>query len=723
MKFSNKTLFMIYTAANAFMVQSVHAQASEPATDTSQVKAVTLEDIIVTAQKRSENLQDVPIAVSSLKATQLEAVGVSSVVDLRVAIPALNSTNTIGYFTSTIRGVGSFSFGPGIESPIALYVDGVYIAAPQASTLSLNNIASIEVLKGPQGTLFGRNATGGLIQVTTATPSQERQGRFSLSYGNYETVTAAGYVAGGVGEGLAGDLAVYYKTQGNGFGKNITTGSDVNKVDHEFSMRSKWVWDAHDGTTVTLIGDYSDVKDSQSTFSNFPGKLSGFIPGRIAPDLGYNSESDFDTLHQGWGAGGSLRIDQDIGTVRLSSITAYRKSRYDFREDLDFTSQPLTYLDQIQRDRQFSQELQVSSTEKGPLQWTAGLYYFNLKSSLDPFILSRANIDGTYLSLENTQKAESSAVYGQATYEVATNTRLTLGGRFTKERRQEKNAQLDLTIVPIAMTIPISFPDRKVNFSKFTWRISLDHRFSDGVLAYASYNRGFKSGGYNTFDPGFAPFRPETLDAYELGLKTELLDRRLRMNVAGFYYDYSDIQVPKIGVAAADIVNGATARIYGLDADITAVISNALSLTGGVGWISPKFRSFPNCPTASAQGGTPLIEAPCDGNQIPFASKLTFSLAANYTVPLAGGELQATGNVYYNSGVFFEPDNFLKQDRYALLGGALKWKSAEGLSVGIFGKNLTDRRVIAFAATQGGGNQTVSYSEPRTYGVTLGYEF
>ena len=723
-------LLLCTTAAGvASLATAGHAQTQAAQAENSKDPNATLQEIVVTAQKRSENLQDVPIAVSAVNARQLEAAGVTNIVDLHVTVPTLNSASAVGQFTSTIRGVGSFSFGPGIESPIALYIDGVYLASPQASALSLNNIDSIEVLKGPQGTLFGRNATGGLIQVTTAKPSSETHEKLSLSYGNYNTVEGSAYISGQIADGLAADFAFHGKTQGEGYGKNITTGSDTNKLYHDIALRSKWVWRG-DTTTVTLIGDYSNVRDNLNTFTNFPGKLSGFIPGRINPDLGYDTESNRETLHKGWSAGGSLRIEHDFAAVRLMSITAYRKQQYDFKEDLDFTAEDLEWLTQRQIDRQISQEVQLASLNPGRLQWTVGLFYFDMESNYPGFMLGRQNLDFTQIGINNNQKAQSEAAFGQATYEVLKDTHLTVGMRYTEEVRREVGAELNLTLFPpasfpspVPVTIPIAFPDRKIKFDKVTYRASLDHRFSDDVMAYVSYNKGFKAGGFNTINPGDPPFRPESLDAYEAGIKAELLDRRLRLNLAGFYYNYADMQVPKINVATLSIINGAKARIYGLDLDLTAVVNKSVTLTGGIGWIDPTFTNFPVCPVSSPTGGVPEANGNCTGNQVPFASRFVGSLAGTYTRTLGAGQLEASGNVYYNSGLYYEPDNVLKQGPYTLVGASIKWTSDKGGSVGVFGKNLTDRRTISFAATQGGGNQTVSYAEPRTFGVVLGYEF
>jgi iron complex outermembrane receptor protein len=271
---------------------------------------------------------------------------------------------------------------------------------------------------------------------------------------------------------------------------------------------------------------------------------------------------------------------------------------------------------------------------------------------------------------------------------------------------------------------PSPRPDRSDTAGRFTYRISLDHRFSEEVLGYISYSTGFKSGGYNSGVPTAAPFKPEDLKAGEVGLKTDLFNRRLRLNVAGFYYDYKNIQVQKIALFALFLSNGAAARDYGLDADFTAVLSDSFTLTGGFTWLNPKFTSFPGCPVSTPQGGVPLNpNGNCGGNQLPFAAKFSSSVAANYTVPMGNGKLGASANVYTNSGYGFEPDDVTRQDSYAKVGASLKWTSDRNFSVGAYGTNLTNRRTMSLAATQAGGNVGVLWADPRIYGVRLGYKF
>ncbi|MEQ6334393.1 TonB-dependent receptor domain-containing protein [Sphingobium sp. MK2] len=710
---------------SAMFSQSAVAQSTADDQSGAETHDSRLMDIVVTAQKRSENLQDVPIAVSVASGEQLDALGVRDVLDIKIAVPTLNSTSTNGYLTSSIRGVGSIAAGPGVESPVAIYVDGVYIASPQASTTQLNNIASIEVLKGPQGTLFGRNATGGLIQITTKAPGSTPEGKFEVGYANYDTLSGSAYLSGPITSNLFADISFTGRTQGDGWGQNVALGEHVYRQDRIISLRSKWIWEAGADTSFTLIGDYSNTKGSMGAFTSLPGRVSGWPPFTVAPDTGYNVNYNITPTRTAWDGGVSLRLDQGLGNLMLSSITAYRKSRIDHAQDFDFTVNQLSSFTYITPGRQFSQELQLSSDKSEKLKWTAGLFYYSSEFAYEDFILN-LNFLNRSVNTNSKQTARSFAGYAQATYELFDATNLTFGGRYTTERRQEKDASLATsTVVPNILVATVPLADRSKTASKFTYRVSLDHRFSDDVLGYISYNRGFKSGGFNLGNPAFDTYDPETLDALEVGLKADLLDNRLRVNLAGFDYKYKNIQVQKLGNGTIGIVNGASAHIYGIDADLTAVLADGLTLTSGIGWLSPKFESFPNCGMGAPNGGVPVTSTgtECAGNQVALASKFVGNIGLNYTTDVSNGKLTASTNLYYNSGFYFEPDNFIKQNRYAQLGASLRWVGEGGLSIGVFGKNLTNQRVLTFAATQINGNQVGMFAEPRTYGATIGYQF
>ena len=656
---------------------------------------------------------------------------------LQIAVPALNPLTPNGVFVASLRGVGTAEFGLGQEIPVPIYIDGVYYATPAAAVLLLNNIASIDVLKGPQGTLFGRNATGGAIQITTSTPTQTPHGNFSLSYGNYGILDGTAYISGGIANNLAADLSFTGITQSQGFGKNLTTGAPNYRTDHDIDFRSKWVWTPTKDTMVTFIADYNNFRDNDNALSPYPGRISGFT-GLPDPNLGYNSVDNVAYGQHGWDGGLSLRLQQDVGAVRLSSLTAVRQSDFRFPLDISATAQNIEWFENNAPESELTQEFQAASTGNGRLQWTVGVYYFQGFFSYDPFhLFAYANTPpgGPFifeLNLLDKEKDYSWAGYGQITYELFDRTRLTLGVRYTTEERQEDNSSENVNVVAICPGpfCPglVRFPNRHLDFSTPTYRINLDHRFSDDVMAYISYNTGFDSGGFNADSLGADPYKPEYLDAYEAGVKSELLDRRIRLNVEGFYYNFKNIQIQKVEAASIDTINGAGARIYGLDADATVVISPNLDMTFGLVLLSPKFTSFQGCPTSYPVGDAYGV-GNCTGKQIPFTQKATFNVGVNYTRPLAGGMFVGAADLEYNSGEYFEPDNILHQGEVTMLNGSLMWKAPGGYSIGVFGKNLTNQRVIGYALTfQTFTNANLGAAEnfylpPLTYGVKVAYEF
>lgn len=701
------------------------AQASTPSA------AGGLEEIVVTAQRRSENLQNVPIAVTAVSATQLARAGVSDVLDLRSAVPTLNITNSNNELSTSLRGLGSTGVAPGFENPIAIYVDGVYYASQAATYLGFNNISQIEVLKGPQGTLFGRNATGGLIQVATRTPGTEFAAEGDVSYANYQTVSGDLYLAGPLVDGVSADIAVKATHQGSGWGNDVTTGRDVYKVDRDIAVRSKFVFTASPTTKFTFIGDYASSRDSLSPLSIQQGTISGFPvvqgaspPGKT-PDIGYDVTNNSESFKKGYTGGASLRWDQKIGSLDLMSITAYRKDRYKVSFDYDGSAQaPGANINYVWPEHQFSQELQLSSKSGGPFTWVAGAYYFRSTASYDPVNLIFDD-QGVHISVTNQQRTNSLAGYGQGTYEILDRTHLTLGFRYTTERRSVQDGSTSVYVVPIATALPVvAGPDNHKRFNKATFRVSLDHRFSDELLGYASFNRGFKSGGYNTGSPGTEPYRPESIDAYEVGAKTNLFGRRIRLNLAGYYYNYKDVQSQQLDNGPIEIVNAASARIYGLDADLEAKVTDELRITAGLGLTSAKYRSYPQALLSVPGGGSPSTTGSAKGNRLPLSAKTVMNIGYDYVYPFTSGSIDFSGNVYYSSGFPLEADNIIDQRKFAQVNSALRWTSTGGrISFGVFGKNISNKRVLTFGTTVPNGTHLVEYAAPRTYGVTGGFKF
>ncbi|HEY2402875.1 MAG TPA: TonB-dependent receptor [Steroidobacteraceae bacterium] len=737
--------------ALAWGQQAVSAGPQQPAGD-------ILEEVIVTAQKRNENLQSVPIALTVLSADQVAQAGITSTTDLGLVTPALTVVNQAGNLLPHIRGVGTTAFGAGFENPIAVYVDGVYLAASDASLLTLNNIAQVEVLKGPQGTLYGRNATGGSIQITTRNPQTTFSGEATVGYGNYQTAVMKAYVTGPiVADTLAADLAVSATHQGKGYGTNIFNGQDVYKTDRDVAVRSKWLWTPSDATTVRFIADYAESAGSQnSTFKEAPGTQPEFVPP--VPALRpWDFDGDFQP-HDGFkGGGGSLRIDQDVAFAELSSTSAYRRSQEYIAFDADGSPQAIEAIGPLlEDDRQFTQELQLTSIQSGPLQWVAGAFYMHSDAKDDPvhvtfgspfvypFVPSPAPpfflvppISSS--SVSGDERTDSWAVYAQSTLAVTPADHLTLGLRYTADHRHLLASETgtlasgipgvpDIPIYPLSPNpfVPVAPIDESRTFSKPTWRFAFDHRFSDEVLGYVSYNRGFKSGGFNPGVPTDAPYNSEVLDAYETGVKTDLWDRRMRLNAAAYYYDYKNIQVGHFVQGNIGYYNGAAAKIYGADADLEVLVTRELTLTAGAAWIHDRYSSFPNAIyfTPNPAGGNFSSIESARGNRLPLTPDATFNLSADYRQPLPGGAQLGLNVTYsYSDSYVFAPDNILRQPAFSMVGAAMSWTApGERFIASLWGKNLTNEGV-ANAILESAIGSLSAYQPPRSYGINLEMRF
>jgi len=688
-----------------------------------------LEEIVVTAQKRAENLQQVPIAITAITASQLSAAGVGNSLDLAVMTSSLSTSDDAGYYMPRLRGIGTSSFGPGIENAVASYVDGVYIASAPASLFTLNNISRIEVLKGPQGTLFGRNATGGVIQVISKDPQAGMSGSANVSYGNFQTAAASGYLTGG-SDLLAVDLAAQGSTQGQGYGRNLATADEANLVASDVAVRSTALFKPGALTEARLSLDYESRRGSYPWFRQY----SKEVP-LLGPPTGggpWDANTNFPTTARLKDAGGlSLRINQKFSAVELVSITGYRLSTYDYDFDYDMTSTPALALVSTQKDRQFSQEVQLVSRSEDPLRWVAGVYYFWSEGRYAPSdVFESGPAVNPALPLQEVattsgQTANSIAGFGQATLAIAERNHLTLGLRYTDERRELTGTSVGF----LEGGLPIGVIDsahKAATFSKMTWRVALDRQLSDKVLGYVSYNRGFKSGGFNASLLSQSAYKPELIDAYEMGIKSDLLERRLRVNPSVFYYDYSNIQVPFFtNTGQVGIANGPSAHIYGLDMDLQAVVADNLRLTGGLTYLHDRFGSYPdalyNIPLPA--GGSLVTTGDATDHQLPFTSKLTATLGADYTKPAFGGELSLNVNVLYNDGFYSEVDNLRRQGSYPFLNSSLKWTSpGKSYYVSLWGKNLTNEAIITTLAGAQLGT-AASYQPPRTYGIAAGATF
>ncbi|CAN5262226.1 TonB-dependent receptor [soil metagenome] len=719
--------------------------SSQDAEQAGGTQSAGVEDIVVTAQRRSQSIQDVPIAISAVTAQGIAKAGIQGTEALGIAVPTLQfSRQTANGGVPFIRGVGSSQATVNTESPVAVYIDDVYYGAPSSTLMSFNNIESIEVLKGPQGTLFGRNATGGVIHVHTKAPSHEPGGTMTFGYGRYDTYYGNAYFTGGLTDTAAMNLAVTGKRQEDGYGYNAATKSDIYKS-WDWAVRSQLLWEPTDATKVTVTGDYAKSRgDIGQNVILFPGTLGQGGGRNSGKFVSYANPNDYGATKR-WGV--SANIEQEIGDLTARSVSAYRYSKFHFLLDSDgggVGSPVIVSTDAIGIAKTYSQELQLLSPQSGPLKWIVGAFYYRADTGFDPIYLSGLAFapqgGGTYNTSQ--QKLNSYSGFGEASYEFLPDTTLTAGLRYTTDRYSADFLVTDAVRTPISGT-PYS---SKANFSKLTYRAILDHKFSRDVMAYASYSRGFKSGGFNLSSPTFvvngvsqqAPvIAPEVLDAFELGVKTELFDRILRFNIAGYYYNYSNLQVGVVQNGTVVTLNAATAHIKGIDIDYQFVPSSRLTVSGGVSVIDAKYSSFPNGPifvprpadctslstTGPLTGGNTVCLGNLQGNKPSRSPKLTISTSATYTIPSAVGEFAINGSWYHNSGYFWEPDNRLRQPKYDLIGASLTWTAPnEAVALKVYGRNLLNEFYYSYVSAS---TTRDSYSPemPRNYGIEASFKF
>jgi outer membrane receptor protein involved in Fe transport len=721
------------TSAQFLLFAMAYSGAQGPAPDAPAVDGEQ-DVIVVTAQRRPERPQDVPIFLTAKSGEELERMQAIDMASLGDVVPSLVMTRTGAFTQPFLRGVGKRST-LGVENSVATYVDGVYLASSISGLLDLRGIDRVEVLNGPQGTLFGRNATGGVIQVITRDPSPKSLLDVELNAGAYGYLRGDAYLTGG-SDRIAGNAALSLSKNG-GYGTNFFTGrKDQGDVDHSIVARSKWIWEPAAWLKLTLAGDYQDIDQD---FTQLP--VNGFPPVG-EPRVQSFRDSDQNTsnrYHFRYG-GGSIKADADVGSVKLMSLTAVRQMYARYGSDLDMGPNLLLAGIPRARQEQFSQEFQLQSGETSRIRWVAGLYYVGIDERYYPTIFEyggsySAMLGGrTLQTLFSRGKVSSYAAYGQATLPIGQSTRLTAGLRYTIEKRSiEANGERTFDNPPFVRPIP-GLPllseaplQARETFRELTWRASLDRHFSDEIMGYAAVSRGFQSGGWNLQTPQNPAFGPETLDAYEAGLKFADRSGRLRADASIFYYDYSDLQVSAITPIGSATTNATSAEIYGIDVQLEARLGDDTEIAAGAQLLEARFNRFPNATCTDYRTDAPIPYAPisCDvtGNRLPFAPELKFSIGASHRLKLGEvGDVILSGNLAYNSGYFSEADNVVEQDPFATVDVTAEWSpSARGLSIRLWALNLTDAEYYDSLVTFPTTGVLQRPAAPRRFGVSIAY--
>jgi iron complex outermembrane recepter protein len=705
-------------------------------------------DIVVTAQKRSERLQDVPVSISALGAVDLEGAGVVNITQIAPRVPGFyggsaGATRPQLY----IRGIGSRQFDAGSEASVGVFVDEVYLGRTAGTLGALRDVERIEVLKGPQGTLYGRNTIGGAINVITKGPTRDLQAEAEVGYGNFDAYNLFGAVSGPVvGDAVQARIAGW-RTFSKGYMRNPQTGYYAQGVDN-YGGRGRLDIEPAANLKLALIAEV--LRDRGSSFSGKnqgttanPNAVFFAAAGRVPIQTAdpYAERTNLDNLLHRDVETYSGKADLDLGSATLTSITAYRHNRA--LDDRDFDNTSLSVIQQVsdERSKQFTQELRLTSTPGGALSvggavdWILGGFFYHDKSDrVDTFNFGPDSVKYVLTGRAQTDvaaqrfKTESWAAFAQATLHLGPTFDVTLGGRYTEDRKSA--VSLGTTTAPGIPLVAANFTTSQGGkFTSVDPRVTLQFRPSRDVNVYASYNQGFKSGGfqYVPFSAAQANvvFQPEQLDAYEIGFKTQLMDRKLTFNGALFKYDYKDLQVLRVvatagGGAATLIQNAASSTIKGGELELVARPSSRFEASLTYAYTDAKYDSFPFNATTDFSN-TRMVRAP----------KHSVNMGARWTVPLGDNSVELRADYALLSDFFFEPGEgkaiygtttpLSVQDGYGLLDLRATFRVGN-FRIGGYVANATNVYYRRTALALPG--QLVGYpGAPRTYGLSIGWSY
>ncbi len=702
-------------------------------------------DIVVTAQRREQSLLDVPLAVTALGGDALAERGITNSAQLGEAVPNLQINSPYGNTQPnfSLRGIGvANEYNSNQASPVGVYLDDVYLAPRTSHGMGLFDLDRIEVLRGPQGTLFGRNTTGGAINFITRKPGLSgTNGYLQVGYANYDTFTAQGAAEATLAEDVAGlRLAVNY-AKGDGQIKNIFPGgrdaASVDTLQGRASLRIK----PTETLDITLRGYAGRDRGTQAAVHGFDIFRTG---------LGFfetNENRIGENRTDAWGFSGNIALELS-DTLSLTSITSYDGGKQDLQQAADGSPIDLLDINWRSRYRQFSQELRANYEGDG-INFVGGLFYgWDRNITDNTFNLPLPPAGGFFQHYRQVRK--SYAVFGQADIDLADRLVLTLGARYTKDRSRYDDAFAYLFVggvddpqTPLATTVPCAGVagtcayDPNARFAladtnnALTGRIALSYSFDNGPLVYASYNRGYRAGAVNgggyTSSAGIGYIQPERVNAYEIGIKGRTADRLLTYAASAFYYDYSNQQLQDTRAGPVSfLVNAPSSEVYGLEVETTLRPASGVRVNASLGWLHSKYKEL------TLQG------ADLAGNSLPFAPKLTAQLGFEWdVVQLGGGTLTFAPNMDYSSRQYFSPFNDinapgspqvnseLQQGANAKVNASLSWTN-DALTIRAFANNIFQRKTYGYGLDLRGAGLPFNFlvpSAPRTYGVSVRYSF
>ncbi|EED36162.1 hypothetical protein NOR51B_2110 [Luminiphilus syltensis NOR5-1B] len=717
-------------------VRSAHAQAGQ------------LEEVIVTSNYREQNLQDVALAVTAISGDELNEAQIFGPTEIAYKAPGMAYAEFApGQAIVSMRGISSADDGAGMDNSVVMFLDGVYVGSIASINQELFDVERIEVLRGPQGTLFGRNAIGGVLNVTTLKPSEETNVRAEVSAGNEGNLRYQGLVSGPLTDSLSGKL-VYNHREHDGYVENIVLGIDQQDADIT-SYRGQLRWETENMDWL-FSADY--MEDEREDMGRVP-VVSGTAPTvelwreqggsfrKVTAPVGTRAEgggSDRET------SGFSLQGDIEFEAGTLTTITAFRNAETDWGMASIGVGIPVEIIDDIVQDIDtFTQELRWTSSLDGNFNYVAGLYYLDEETDRTEqfrLLLPGPGDIGNEVSRQ-VNETTSYAAYFQGEYDFSDALTLTVGLRYTEDEKDTRSISVNCgqpaavdypeycegvggSLAIIAQTFDV---DANESWSDVSPKVSLTYRPNDTTMVYGTVAYGFKSGGFGgapgTPEQAQTPVDPEDAINYELGFKGDFFDQSLRLNAAAFYIDYQDLQIVRFGPTEANPEFGSfitdnigEADIYGLETEFTWMPTDNFRLSGNYSYLDTEINDL----IIAGSGG----EVDLSGSELRQAPENKYSLTARYDFPLSGGSLITVRGDYSHTDE--QINDYLNQDttidEFDLIDARLSWQSADqNWTVAAWGKNLTDEEYISHTYVIGPGVIGV-WGHPRTYGLSVSYE-
>lgn len=736
-----------------------------------QEQEFEIEEVLVTAQKRTEKLQDVPIAITAISGEVLREDTVRSLHDISEQIPNLVfSAFSPGQPEIAIRGIGTKEDGAAASDSTVVSIDDIYIAARTAQVFDIFDLERIEVLRGPQGTLYGKNSIAGSINFVTTRPTQESVVRLQQTFGDYGRVDTGGLISGGLSENVAAKFS-FSRRKFDGYLDNLLFDEQWGEAD-TLAMRAQLLWSASEKVEVLFGADYSDddigATNREPIGSAGPLHNCGCVSDPVAVNIALGGDGDaHDTLAETEGFtdrqvfGINAKVVRDLGDKEFVSITSYRESDFDWLEDseglppsppVDLTGSSgnpgigLTLPPEngfsfdindsaIEETEQFTQEFRLTGESAGGTVWVAGLFYSKediVRSERFAFTaLGGPGLDNLSDYTANQENDASSwAAYGQATFPMTERMNITGGLRYSYD--EKKILVGNVRHSGIGLLLQAFDPTRaKENWNNVSGRLALDYSINDDAMAYGSISTGFKSGGFTgaatTQERATTPFDEETAISYEIGLKGLWANRRVQTNIAAFFTDYDDLQVtrffqPEGGTLGEFITeNAGKAEIMGLEFELIGLLTDNWEIGGNFAWLDAEYTEFFGTPDFSGGGDF-------SGNTMRQAPEFSYYLYTRYTIRLQdSGNISAKVDYAYQDDMFFDPNNnpITIGPSYDIWNARLAWTSADARwEVAGWIKNIGDVDYIQHTFSQRGSRIAFArFGAPRHYGLTITWNY